>query len=110
MHALDPGARVAVFGHDPIREGHLVEYEPLLCVSTSFGRYDGDKVYLEWDLGVPAVSADEVARTGLRPCTRTSPGGTGPGVRTCDSCACALVEGQGLRVYFHCVATVSGAL
>ena len=67
MHALDPQARVAVFGHDPIREGHLVEHEPLLCMSTSFGCHDGDKVYLQWDLAVPAVSADHVARTGLRP-------------------------------------------
>ena len=47
-------------------QGHLVEHEPLLCVSTSFGCHDGDKVYLEWDLAVPAVSADDAARTGLR--------------------------------------------
>ena len=67
LHAVDPRASVAVFGHDPIREGHLVEHEPLLCISTSFGCHDGDKVYLEWDLTVPAVSAQEVARTGLRP-------------------------------------------
>jgi hypothetical protein len=67
LRLLDPQARVAVFGHDPIREGHLVEHEPLLCVSTSFGCHDGDKVYLEWDLAVPADSADHVARTGLRP-------------------------------------------
>jgi hypothetical protein len=66
MHALDPRARVAVFGHDPVREGHLVEHEPLLCVSTSLGCHAGDKVYLEWDLAVPAVSADHVARIGLR--------------------------------------------
>src|SRR5262245_35047212 len=64
--AMDPRARVAVFGHDPIREGHVVEHEPLLCVSTSFGCHDGDKVYLEWDLAVPAASAEEVASKGLR--------------------------------------------
>ena len=65
LRALDPAARVAVFGHDPIREGHLVEHEPLVCVSTSFGCHDGDKVYLEWDLAEPAISADHVARAGL---------------------------------------------
>jgi hypothetical protein len=74
MHALDPQARVAVFGHDPIREGHLVEHEPLLCFSTSFGCHDGDKVYLEWDLAVPAGSADDVARRGLRPLHPHLPG------------------------------------
>jgi hypothetical protein len=66
LRALHPGARVAVFGHDPIREGYVVEHEPLLCLSTSFGCHDGDKLYLEWDLARPAVSADHVARTGLR--------------------------------------------
>jgi Calcineurin-like phosphoesterase len=67
LRALDPDARVVVFGHDPIREGSVVEHEPLLCVSTSFGCHDGDKVYLEWDLATPATSAAEVARYGLRP-------------------------------------------
>ncbi|GAB3848058.1 metallophosphoesterase [Dactylosporangium cerinum] len=66
LRALHPDARVAVFGHDVIREGHLVEHEPLLCVSTSFGCHDGDKVYLEWDLAVPAGSATALARAGLR--------------------------------------------
>ena len=67
LRALGPRASVAVYGHDPIREGHVVEHEPLLCVSTSFGCHDGDKVYLEWDLAVPATGAEQVARTGLRP-------------------------------------------
>jgi hypothetical protein len=66
LHALHPSARVAAFGHDPIREGHLIEHEPLLCISTSFACRDGDKVYLEWDLSVPADSAATVARDGLR--------------------------------------------
>ena len=43
-----------------------VEREPLLCVSTSFGCYDGDKLYLEWDLAEPAESARETAARGLR--------------------------------------------
>jgi hypothetical protein len=66
LEAVHPGAKVAMFGHDPIREGHLVEREPLLCVSTSFGCHDGDKVFLRWDLATPAGSAAEVARHGLQ--------------------------------------------
>ncbi|MGI8333226.1 metallophosphoesterase [Actinomadura scrupuli] len=66
LRALHPRCRVAVFGHDIIREGHLIEHEPLLCVSTSFGCHDGDKVYLEWDLATPAEDAHTLARTGLR--------------------------------------------
>lgn len=65
LRALDPLACVAVFGHDPIREGHLTEREPLLCLSTSFGCHDGDKVYLEWNLSTPATSAAVVVREGL---------------------------------------------
>ena len=66
LRAIHPDARVSVFGHDPIREGHLVEHEPLLCVSTSFGCHDGDKMYLEWDLSTVATSATMVAAVGLR--------------------------------------------
>lgn len=66
LHALDKGARVAVFGHDVARTGYAIEREPLLCISTSFGCHDGDKLYLEWDLSVPAQSAQEVAEKGLR--------------------------------------------
>ncbi len=51
IRALDPDARVAVYGHDVARAGFAVEREPLLCISTSFGCFDGDKLYLEWDLG-----------------------------------------------------------
>jgi hypothetical protein len=63
---VHPDARVAVFGHDVIREGHVIEHEPLLCISSSFGCYDRDKMYLEWDLAVPATDAHAVARAGLR--------------------------------------------
>jgi hypothetical protein len=66
LHALDPDARVAVYGHDVARAGYAVEREPLLCISTSFGCYDGDKLYLDWDLAEPGESALEVARRGLR--------------------------------------------
>lgn len=66
LHALDPEARVAVYGHDVARAGYAVDREPLLCVSTSFGCFDGDKLYLDWDLSTPAESAEEVAQKGLR--------------------------------------------
>jgi len=62
----EPGSERRRVRHDPIREGHVVEHEPLLCVSTSFGCHDGDKVFLEWDLANKATTAEEVARTGLR--------------------------------------------
>ena len=67
LRAIDPEARVAVYGHDVARAGHAVDREPLLCLSTSFGCYDGDKMYLEWDLARPAESAAQVAAEGLRP-------------------------------------------
>jgi hypothetical protein len=67
LRALDPGLKVAVFGHDVAREGYAIEREPLLCLSTSFGCHDGDKLYLDWDLSRPAASATEVAAEGLHP-------------------------------------------
>lgn len=67
LRALHPDLRVALFGHDVAREGFAIDREPLLCVSTSFGCYDGDKLYFEWDLARPAESAEDAARHGLRP-------------------------------------------
>ena len=67
IQALDPEARVAVYGHDVARAGFAVEREPLLCISTSFGCFDGDKLYLEWDLAEPAQSALDTAKRGLKP-------------------------------------------
>lgn len=67
LHAIHPEAAVAVYGHDVARGGYTVEREPLLCLSTSFGCYDGDELYLEWDLSEPAESAHAVAATSLRP-------------------------------------------
>jgi hypothetical protein len=67
LQALDPNLRVAIFGHDVARAGYAIDREPLLCISTSFGCFDGDKLYLEWDLSVPADNAEHVARIGLRP-------------------------------------------
>jgi hypothetical protein len=66
LRALDAEARVAVYGHDVARSGFAVEREPLLCVSTSFGCFDGDKLYLEWDLAEPAESARLTAKRGLK--------------------------------------------
>lgn len=67
LRAIDPDARVAVYGHDVARAGYAIDREPLLCISTSFGCYDGDKLLLEWDLDRRARTAREVADEGLRP-------------------------------------------
>jgi hypothetical protein len=66
LDAFDPELRVAIYGHDVVREGFAIDREPLLCISTSFGCYDGDKLYLEWDLAEPAESANQVALRGLK--------------------------------------------
>ncbi len=67
MGAIDPSLRVAIYGHDVAREGYAIDREPLLCISTSFGCFDGDKLYLSWDLSQPAESAFDLATRGLRP-------------------------------------------
>jgi hypothetical protein len=67
LQAIHPALKVAIYGHDVARSGFAVEREPLLCVSTSFGCFDGDKLYLDWDLSEPALSAYDVAMRGLRP-------------------------------------------
>ncbi len=67
LNVFDPALKVAVFGHDVAREGFAIDREPLLCISTSFGCFDGDKLYLDWDLAHPAESAARVAKHGLRP-------------------------------------------
>ncbi|WP_245677675.1 metallophosphoesterase [Chondromyces crocatus] len=73
LRAIDPNARVAIYGHDVARNGYAIDREPLLCISTSFGCFDGDKLYLEWDLDEPADSAADVARRGLRPLYPAAP-------------------------------------
>lgn len=67
LQAIDPRLRVAIYGHDVARSGHAIDREPMLCISTSFGCFDGDKVYLDWDLSERADSAADVAARGLRP-------------------------------------------
>ncbi len=66
LAAISTRGRVALYGHDVARGGYAIDAEPLLCLSTSFGCYDGDKMYLEWDLSRPAESAAELARDGLK--------------------------------------------
>lgn len=67
LAALHPTATVSVFGHDVARGGYAVDREPLLCVSSSFGCFDGDKLYLDWDLAERPRSAADLAWRGLRP-------------------------------------------
>lgn len=67
LQAIHRDARVAIYGHDVARGGFAIQREPLLCVSTSFGCFDGDKLFVEWDLADPAESALDVAGRGLRP-------------------------------------------
>jgi hypothetical protein len=66
LRAIHPSLKVAVYGHDVAREGYAIDREPLLCLSTSFGCHDGDKLYLDWDLSRVAESAEMVAQIGLR--------------------------------------------
>jgi hypothetical protein len=66
LRALGPDLTAAVHGHDVVREGFAVEHGACLCLSSSFGCYDGDKVYLRWDLAERAPSAEVLARRGLR--------------------------------------------
>ncbi len=67
MRAIHPRLTVTVYGHDVAHAGYAIDREPLLCVSSSFGCHDGDKLVLSWDLGRRAHSAEEVARLGLVP-------------------------------------------
>ena len=67
LRSLGETLTVAVYGHDVAREGYSIDREPLLCISTSFGCFDGDKLYLDWDLSRRAESARQVAELGLRP-------------------------------------------
>lgn len=66
LQAFGPDLRVSIYGHDVARAGYAIDREPLLCLSTSFGCYDGDKRYLDWDLSQLAESARDAADRGLR--------------------------------------------
>lgn len=66
LQALGPTLSAAVHGHDVVREGFSVEETTHICISSSFGCHDGDKLYLSWDLATPAISALDIARRGLR--------------------------------------------
>ncbi len=67
LRAVDARLTTAVYGHDVAHAGFAIDREPLLCISSSFGCFDGDKLYLEWDLARRADSAEQVAAEGLRP-------------------------------------------
>jgi hypothetical protein len=54
------GAKVALFGHDVVREGYAIDEADQLCFSTSFGLYDHAKVYLDLDLAAHYQSAYDV--------------------------------------------------
>lgn len=66
LRALGPTLTTAIHGHDVVREGFGVDSPAQLCVSSSFGCHDGDKLYVHWDLAEPALSALDVVRRGLR--------------------------------------------
>ena len=65
LRALHPSLQVAVYGHDVASEGYAIDREPLLCVSSSFGCHDGDKLILVWELDARAESANHLAHHGL---------------------------------------------
>ncbi len=44
------GGRIAIYGHDVVREGYEKVGDEQLCVSTSFALFDEQKVYVELDL------------------------------------------------------------
>lgn len=44
------GGRIAIYGHDVVREGYEKVGDEQLCVSTSFALFDEHKVYVELDL------------------------------------------------------------
>ncbi|MDY7231079.1 metallophosphoesterase family protein [Hyalangium rubrum] len=44
------GGRIAIYGHDVVREGYERVGAEQLCVSTSFALFDQDKTYVELDL------------------------------------------------------------
>lgn len=67
LRALGDNLKVAMYGHDVVRSGHGIEDDLMLCVSSSFGCYDGDKLYLDWDLSTPIKDAAHLADLGLRP-------------------------------------------
>lgn len=54
------GAKVALFGHDVVREGYAIDEADQLCFSTSFGLYDHAKVYLDLDLSAQYQSAYDI--------------------------------------------------
>jgi hypothetical protein len=54
LHAL--GGTISIYGHDVIPEGFERIGDEQIVVSTSFGVFDGNKVYLDLDLGARYTS------------------------------------------------------
>ena len=54
------GGSVAIFGHDIVREGYAKDDARQLCVSTSFGCLDENKVYVQLDLGATYSSTADL--------------------------------------------------
>ena len=53
---------VVAFGHDVVREGWIAESPSQLCLSTSYGLFDRDKVYLRLELAGRYRSAADLRR------------------------------------------------
>jgi hypothetical protein len=54
------GGTVAIFGHDVVREGWAADSDEQLCVSTSFGCFDAQKVYVQLDLAARYASVKDL--------------------------------------------------
>ena len=79
------GGTISIYGHDVIPEGFEKVGDEQIVVSTSFGVFDTNKVYVSLDLAgeVPQRSTTCGSATRSCRCTRTRPlpvwaGGPGP--------------------------------
>lgn len=59
MEVDDLHHTIAIYGHDPVREGYEKASREQLCYSTSYGLVNSNKVYLELDLEKHYESVDE---------------------------------------------------
>lgn len=56
------GAKVALFGHDVVREGYSIDAPNQLCFSTSFALDDRAKVYVDLDLAKEYATAYDIEK------------------------------------------------
>lgn len=54
------GGELAIFGHDIVREGYAKDDARQLCVSTSFGCVDENKVFVQLDLAASYRTTDDL--------------------------------------------------